>query len=176
MTWGFVYLLLFLGGFTLALVTGLVRRILHPSELCGDSVVAPSHEHWQAAHAPRTDALVAFTTVFGLVTLAVHGLSSIDPTHEIVIGASAGLIGAVGLRAWMRHVCHPLGDIDGSADQATVVRDIPAAGFGTVEISVGSIRATLAARSADGIAIPSGTPVELIESADSVAVVRTKSG
>jgi hypothetical protein len=175
-TWGFLYLLLFLGGFTLALVTGLVRRILHPSELCGDSVVAPSHEHWQAAHAPRTDALVAFATVFGVVTLAVHGLTSTDPAREIAIGAIAGLVGAVALRAWMRHVCHPLGNIGGSADQATVIRDIPAAGFGTVEISVGNVRAMLAARSADGVAIRSGTQVELIESADSVAVVRPRPG
>jgi len=173
-TWGLLYLLLFLGGFTLALVTGLVRRMLHPSELCGDQVVAPSHEHWQAAHAPRTDLLVAFSTVFGLTTLVVHGLTSLDPVHEIGIGAAAGVLGAVVLGAWMRSVCHPLAAVGGTADRVTVVRDIPAAGFGQIEVNFGSGHATLAARSADATAIPAGTLVELLDSADSVAVVRRK--
>lgn len=176
MTWGFLYLLLFLGGLTLAVVTGLVRRMLHPSELCDHQVVVPSHEHWQAAYAPRTDLLVAFTTVFGLTTLAVHGLTSLDPVREIGIGAAIGALGAIVLRAWMRHICHPLGVIGEAADEVTVVRDIPAAGFGQIKVNAGGAHTTLAARSADGTTIPAGTPVELLDSADSVAVVRRKTG
>ena len=68
-TWRFLNLLLFLRGFTLVLVSGLFRRILHPSELCGDAMLPPSQEHWQPAHAPRADLLIVFITVFGLATL-----------------------------------------------------------------------------------------------------------
>jgi hypothetical protein len=175
-TWGFLYLLLFLGGFTLALVTGLVRRMLHPSELCGDQVVAPSHEHWQASHAPRTDLLVAFTTVFGLTTLVIHGVTALDPIHEVTIGAAAGVLGAVVLGAWMRSVCHPLASLGETTDGIKVIRDIPAVGFGQIGIKAGSVHVTLAARSADGTPIPAGTVVDLLDSVDSVAVVRRTTG
>lgn len=176
MTWGFLYLLLFLGGFTLVLVTGLGRRILHPTELCGETVVAPSHEHWQAAHAPRSDFLTAFMTVFGLTGLLLHGLTTLDPAHEIAIAAAAGVLGAVLLRTWMRYACHPLQRMSAETGSARVVRDIPAAGFGQIEIIIAGARRTMAARSADGIAIPAGTVVELVDTGDSVAAVRPTSG
>jgi hypothetical protein len=57
-------LLIFLGGFTLSLVTGFARRLLHPTELC-DNVVVPSHEHLHGLRFPAADILASFLTVFG---------------------------------------------------------------------------------------------------------------
>jgi len=174
MTWGFVYLLVFLGGVTLAIVTGLVRRILHPSELCSD-VVAPSHEHWHSQHRPRSDIVISFATLFGLATLLIHGLTSLDPIREIMIGFAAGLVGTVVIRSWLGRIGDPMHQIEGHADHAMVIRPIPTNGFGQVEISVAGTRLKLAARSSTGAAIQPGTKVEILDCQESVVIVTPSS-
>ena len=52
-------MLIFLGGFTLSLVTGFARRLLDPTELC-DNVVLPSHEHLRGLRFPAADLLASF--------------------------------------------------------------------------------------------------------------------
>jgi hypothetical protein len=170
MTWGFMYLLVLLGGLTLAIVTGLARRVLHPSELCGE-VTAPSHEHWYAQHRPQSDIVISFAVLFGLATLLIHGVTTLDPTREILIGAAAGLVGTVVIKAWMGRICDPIGQIEGHALQATVIRPIPSNGFGQVEISVAGTRLKLAAKSSTGAAIQPGTEVDILDRQESVVIV-----
>ena len=174
MTWGFVYLLVFLGGLTLAIVTGLARRLLHPSELCGE-VTAPSHEHWYGQHRLQSDAVVSFATLFGLVTLLIHGVTHLDPLREIVIGSVAGLLGTVVVRAWMGRICDPTPQLEERPGRATVIRSIPSNGFGQVEISVAGSRLKLAAKSSSGNAIQPGTEVEILDRQESVVIVTPSS-
>ncbi len=170
MTLGFIYLILFLGGFLLALVTGLVRRLLHPTALFGD-VVAPSHEHWRAHRAPLTDLLVSFVTVFGLVTLVVHGLATLGPLREVAIGVGAGLLGALALRAALGRGRGPdRGENDGPT-HATVVREIPVLGFGQIEVPVSGRTVRLAARGESAAPIPVGATVRILDRRESVVVV-----
>lgn len=170
MTWGFLYLVIFLLGFTLALVGGLARRILHPSELC-DHVVVPSHEHWASLRTPKADAVVAFLTAFGLAAVLVHGLTSIDPVHEALIAGLVGVILAVVIRTWL---CRGVAPADPSSyveGSAMVVRSIPAEGFGQVSVDVCGCPVKLAARSASGRPIEAGTTVRVLDRSESVLVV-----
>jgi hypothetical protein len=169
-TVGFLYLAIFLLGFTLALVSGLVRRILHPSELC-DRVVVPSHEHWANLQTPRSDFVVSFILLFGLSTFLVHGFATMAVLHEIGIGIIAGVIGAIVLRVWLRTVCDPTKSDVGEGADAQVVRDIPPAGFGQVEVDLAGTRCTLAARSGTESTILAGTHVRILDRQESVVVV-----
>jgi hypothetical protein len=170
MTLGFLYLLVFLLGFTLLLVGGLGRRILHPAELC-DHVVAPSHEHWRRLRTRLADLGVAFLTMLGLITFLVHGFGSLDPAHELAIGGVGAVIGALVLWLWLcRGPASPPSRVV-STGTARVVRDIPPLGFGQVEIELEGQRLKLAARSQDEREIPAGTIVEIMDRHESVVIV-----
>ena len=173
MTVGFAYLLIFLGGFTLALVTGFARRLLHPTQLC-DHVVLPSHEHLWGLRSPAADVLASFLTLFGLTSLVVHGVKSLAPGHEIAIGAVAGLLGIVVLKSWLRRVCDPAEQLDPGTAEVTVVRDIPANGYGQIEVLLGGAPLKLAARSQDLEPIPAGAVVEILDRSESVVVVKRR--
>ena len=170
MTWTFAYLCVFLLGFTLAMVTGLARRVIHPSILC-DGVTAPSPEHWTTLQMPKTDLVISFITVFGLATFFLHGFGTFGPHREIALGLLAGLLGCFFVRVWLCRAADPTAVVSCEGSTATVVRDIPAHGYGQVEVSVGSCRVKLAARSNDDAAIPNGTPVTVLDRQESVVVV-----
>lgn len=173
MTLGFVFLLVFLGGFTLALVTGLARRLLHPSDLC-DHVVVPSHDHLRALRVPVADLLASFLTVFGLVCLAIHGLTTLEPSRTIAIGAAAGVVGIVVLRSWLSRVCDPSDAVADAAHEVRVVREIPGNGYGQVEVELEGAPLKLAARSESRLAIPVGSVVDILDRTESVVVVRPR--
>jgi membrane protein implicated in regulation of membrane protease activity len=173
-TWGFAYLLIFLGGFTLSLVTGFARRLLHPTQLC-DHVVVPSHEHIHALRVPAADLVSSFLTVFGLVCLLVHGLTPLTPSQAISIGGVAGIIGIFILRAWLPKVCAPTDNIESATRQVAVVREIPSKGYGQVQLEVEGSSLKLAARSDESGSIPVGSVVEIMDRTESVVVVRRKS-
>lgn len=170
MTLGFAYLCIFLLGFTLALVTGLARRIVHPSTLC-DGVIVPSHEHWATMRMPRADLLVSFITVFGLATFLLHGLSDAGPRRELAVGALVAVVGAFVLRLWLCRGADPTSVLSCEGAAATVVRTIPANGYGQVEVSVSGCRVKLAARSDITEMIPVGTSVTVLDRSESVVVV-----
>ncbi len=163
-------MVIFLLGFTLALVGGLVRRILHPSELC-DHVVVPSHEHWASLRTPKADVVVAFLTAFGLAALLVHGLTTIDPAHEALIAGLAGVVLAVVIRAWLCRGVAPADPGSCVEGSAVVVRSIPSEGFGQVSVDVCGCSVKLAARSASGRPIEAGVTVRVLDRAESVLVV-----
>ena len=174
MTWGFAYLLIFLGGFTLSLVTGFARRLLHPTELC-DNVVVPSHEHLHGLRFPAADILASFLTVFGLTCLVVHGITPFAPQNELAIGAAAGLIGVVAFRSWLHRVCDPSEKLNGEAGIVRVVREIPANGYGQVELSIEGAQLKMAARADQSGPIPVGEIVEILDRTESVVVVKSQS-
>jgi hypothetical protein len=164
-------LLIFLGGFTLALVTGFARRLLHPTVLC-DHVVVPSHEHLSGLRFPAADVLASFLSLFGLTCLIVHGVTPLAPTHVIAIGAVAGLFGIVVLRSWLHRVCAPCEQVGTDAHEVRVVREIPSSGYGQVEVLLEGARLKMAARSDVREAIPVGSVVEILDRSESVVVVK----
>jgi len=169
-TWSFLYLAIFLVGFTLALVSGLVRRLLHPSALC-DGIVVPSHEHWAGLHTPKLDLFVSFLTVFGLVTLALQGFTHMEPEREILIGALVGCVGACVLRLWLCRTCDPSRGLQCQGADARVVRAIPPNGFGQVAVDVGGCQVKLAARTTINVPIAEGVLVRILDRQESVVIV-----
>jgi membrane protein implicated in regulation of membrane protease activity len=173
-TVGFLYLILFLGGVTVALVTGLVRRALQPERF--GCWVAPAHHHWKLEASPKLDFAVALTTCFGLVAFLVHGLAALDMSHEVGMGALGGLAGASALCLLMRRRSEHPGYPAEQAATATVVREIPAGGYGQVQVLVEGARVTLAARSEAAAPIAVGSEVEVVDRRESVVVVRPRAG
>jgi membrane protein implicated in regulation of membrane protease activity len=171
-TVGFVYLILFLGGFTVALVTGLLRRAFQPLAHAAPPA-APVHQHWQLASTPFWDFAAAFLTVFGLTAFTLHGVTALALGPEVALAAAAGLIGALALRSRIGHRSitrdHAL---DAESSTASVVRDIPPSGFGQIELEVEGNRVTMAARSESLETIAAGTAVEVIDRSESVVTVR----
>ena len=166
-------MLIFLGGFTLSLVTGFARRLLHPTDLC-DHVVVPSHEHLRGFRVPAADLLASFLTLFGLACLIVHWSTSLTSTREMAIGAGAGVVGIFALRSWLRQVCAPVDTIPGDPREVRVVREIPANGYGQVELSVKGAQLKMAARTDESQPIPIGTIVEILDRTESVVVVKAR--
>jgi len=169
-TWGFVFLIVFLGGFTLALVTGLARRIIHPTELC-DHVVEPSHEHWASQHTPLLDLVISFVTLFGLTAFLVHGFIAVAAERAMAAGIIGGIVGAALLRAWLRRSSDPSRPRFDAGSTAKVVRDIPANGYGQVEVDLGGSPVKLAARSESVRPIRTGTVVRVVDCRESVVLV-----
>lgn len=161
---------MFLGGFTLSLVSGFARRLLHPTELC-DNVVVPSHEHLHGLRFPAADIFSSFLTLFGLACLVVHGLTSFAPAQEMAVGAGAGLFGIFGLRSWLRRVCDPCEELQQDLHEVRVVREISANGYGQVEVSVDGTPLKLAARTNDTKPIPVGAVVKILDRTESVVIV-----
>jgi membrane protein implicated in regulation of membrane protease activity len=172
-TLGFAYLLIFLGGFTLSLVTGFARRLLHPTELC-DNVVVPSHEHLRGLRFPLADILASFLTLFGFTALVVHGITSLAPPKVTAIGVAAGLIGVFALKSWLYRVCDPSERLNGKAGLVRVVREIPANGYGQVELSIDGAQLKMAARTDQSGPIPVGEIVEILDRTESVVVVKSQ--
>jgi hypothetical protein len=167
-------LLIFLGGFTLSLVSGFARRLLHPTELC-DHVIVPSHEHLHGLRFPVADVLASFLSLFGLASLVTHGLSSLAPLHEMSIGTGAGLVGIFALKSWLRRVCDPSEQLNGDPNVVRVVREIPAKGYGQVELSVEGAQLKMAARTDQSQPIPVGAVVTILDRTESVVVVKPQS-
>jgi hypothetical protein len=172
-TWGFAYLLIFLGGFTLSLVTGFARRLLHPTELC-DNVVVPSHEHLQGLRYPAADLLASFLTLFGFASLIAHGVTSLGPRDEMAIGVGAGLVGIFALKSWLYRVCDPSEQLNEDPHNVRVVREIPANGYGQVEVSVEGTQLKMAARTDQSQPIPVGAIVKILDRTESVVVVKSQ--
>jgi len=164
-------LLIFLGGFTLSLVSGFARRLLHPTELC-DNVVVPSHEHLQVLRCPGADLLASFLTLFGLFSLVIHGLTSLAPLRVVAVGAGAGIFGIFALRTWLRRVCDPSEQLNDDLHKVRVVREIPANGYGQVEVALDGTQLKLAARTEIHEPIPVGCVVEILDRTESVVVVK----
>ena len=172
-TWGFAYLLVFLGGFTLSLVTGFARRLLRPTELC-DNVVLPSPEYLDGLRYPAADLLASFLTLFGFACLVVHGVTSLAPLHEMAIGAGAGFLGIFALKWWLYRVCDPSERLNGDPHIVRVVREIPANGYGQVELSIEGAQLKMAARTEQTQPIPVGSIVQILDRTESVVVVKSQ--
>jgi membrane protein implicated in regulation of membrane protease activity len=123
---------------------------------------------------PRSDLIVSFITVFGLVALILDGTTPMSPRRVVLVAAGAALVGSLVLRAWMCRACDPQRGLRCCGAEATVVKAIPAGGFGQVEVDVGGCKVKLAARTINGESIPAGAQVEIVSRQESVVIVEVK--
>jgi hypothetical protein len=171
MTIEFLYLAFLLLGAILAMVTGLIRRMTHPSELC-DGVVVPSHEHWAFSSTPLADLVILFITFFGMVGLVLHGFTRMALGLEVALAVGAGLVASVVLRRLLCSWPGPTAQVpEDTIEGARVVRAIPPGGFGQVEMQVGERTVKMAARSFAAVPLEEGTTVEITDNRESVVVV-----
>ena len=98
-------------------------------------------------------------------------MASFDPLPEVLIGAGAGIAGVIILKLLMGRIDDPIHSVEAHPDSATVVKEIPARGFGQVQISVAGTALKLAAKSGTGSAILPGTVVEILDRQESVVTV-----
>jgi hypothetical protein len=118
------------------------------------------------------DFLASFITLFGLACFLVHGFTSLGVAQEVAIGAGAGVVGIFALRFWLVRVCDPSELLDQDLRKVRVVREIPANGYGQVQVVVNGAHVKLAARTEEARAIPEGTLVEILDRRESVVIVK----
>ena len=92
----------------------------------------------------------------------------------MAIGVVSGLVGIFALRSWLYRVCDPTEQIDGDPNVVRVVREIPAKGYGQVELSVQGAQLKMAARTDQSQPIPVGALVKILDRTESVVVVKNK--
>lgn len=80
------------------------------------------------------------------------------------------LVALVVMAAMLLHARPPRRQL--ATRQATVVRAIPAGGFGQVRLEQGEASVLLAARTAGGESLPVGSVVEIVDDSRSVLVVQ----
>jgi len=170
MTWAFLFMAVFLVGMILAAVTGLLGDLRSLAR--SRHMVAPPH---LATVSGIARCLSVGLTAFGLFGLlsTFHHRGGIDPVHTLGVAVAAGILGlaiAIVARAVLARCAKPRAGFE----TATVVREIPAQGFGQIQIPGSCGVMTLAARAEDGAAIASGTQVEIVDSQRSVIVVRER--
>jgi hypothetical protein len=92
----------------------------------------------------------------------------------MAIGAAAGLVGIFILKSWLYRVCDPCEQIDEDPHNVRVVREIPANGYGQVEVSVHGTPLKMAARTDQSRPIPVGALVKILDRTESVVVVKSR--
>lgn len=162
MTWSFLFLVTLLIGLVMAATSGLMRRMT-PHRIC-HQITVPAPEHRSALVNLIAQRLCLPLVAFGGAGLLLRRAET--PNRLVaaaLIALAAGLVSMLVLR---RRNVRPL------ATLAVVVREIPANGFGQVEVNQGDRRVVLAARSADGSRIPAGSAIEMVDCDSSVLTVR----
>jgi hypothetical protein len=161
-TWSFLFLITLLIGLVMAATSGLMRRMT-PHRIC-HQITVPTPEHRSALVNLIAQRLCLPLVAFGAAGLLLRRAER--PTRlatAVLIALGAALVSMLVLR---RRRVLPL------ASRAVVVREIPANGFGQVEVDQGDRRIVLAARSADGSRIPAGSAIEMVDCESSVLTVR----
>lgn len=166
MTWSFVFLVSLVVGLVMAATSGLMRQMT-PHRIC-HHITVPRPEHRLAIINLIAQRLSLPLLAFGAAGLLLYRAER--PTRLVVSGLVALGSGAVSIVVLRRRRTRPL------PPGAVVVRDIPATGFGQVEVEHGGRKLVLAARSADGIAIPAGSAIEMVDCESSVLSVRLARG
>jgi hypothetical protein len=163
-TWSFLFLAVLLVGLVVTATSGLLRRMtVH--RLC-HQVTVPAPEHHSALVTRIGQRVSVPLVAFGVIGLVL--LNSEPGTRLLLAGAGGAvtaLAGFVVFRTWLAEL-PPL--------RAVVALEIPANGFGQVEIDQGKRTIRLAARSADGQAIAAGSEVEMVDCESSVLTVRPR--
>jgi hypothetical protein len=164
-TWPFFYLVSLVVGLALGAVTGLVgRRRYRPFR---HQVTLPRPEH----HFTIVNAVGQWLSValaaFGVAGLVAKAGARAAPgvALQVALGAAAAAT-LLAVIVWRPRITElPSG-------RATVVRGIPPAGYGQVQLRHLNRTILMAARSEDGQPIPPGEEVDLIECESSVLTVR----
>ena len=92
----------------------------------------------------------------------------------MAIGAVAGVIGIFALRSWLFRICDPSDQFNGEPNDVRVIREIPAKGYGQVELSVDGAQLKMAARTDQSRPIPVGAIVQILDRSESVVVVEPR--
>jgi membrane protein implicated in regulation of membrane protease activity len=163
-TWAFLYVATLLVGLALAAVTGLLRDVAGLAR--NSAVVAPQQNTHAVVLSRLLRCVAAASVAFGMVGLA---LTALRPLHRraALNSALGAAVLAVACGVLLQRRRHARMRQEGLA---TVVREIPAGGYGQIRIE-GS-PTVLAAQGADREAIPIGATVEVVDSERSVVTVR----
>lgn len=163
MTWGFFFLAAFVVGLSLAGIFGILESLPRSHH-----VALPRAElahHRRQVHIARFGAMLAGFGGAGLIMVSWRRSSP---------AAIAATALAVGIACWL--VCRWLLRLPCAPSvlqqKATVVRDIPAGGYGQVRLEAEGSVTLLAAQGEGEEAIPAGTEVEVVDCQRSVVVVR----
>lgn len=170
MTWAFLFMAVFLVGVILAAVTGLLGDLRSLAR--NRYMVAPPHLATVSGIARCLSVGMIGFGLFGLFSI-FHHRGSVDPVHTFGVAVVAGLL-ALAIAVAARAVLARCARTPGAIETATVVREIPANGFGQIQVPGTCSTMTLAARAEDGAAIAIGTEVEIVDSQRSVIVVRER--
>ncbi len=166
MTWGFGYLVSFLVGLVLAAVTGLLRDL---RAFAQHTAVVPHPD----LHSPVLG-VVARCASPGLVLSGVVGLvlsasRGVAPTTALLWACGAGVLAVLAATVLLRpRLAAPAPD----GRHATVVKEIQPGGYGQVRLERNGVAVLLAAQSTEGVPLPAGALVEVVDATRSVLTVR----
>ena len=166
-TWEFSYVAALIVGLALAAVTGLIRELRPHSRR---HFVLPN----QDLHAPLL-ALLGRRLAVGLILFGGAGFAllarrGVATAGDAIAAGAAGVLGVVAAFLFLRRPCA----VALRSERATVVRDIPAGGYGQVRIRRGEVDVVMAAQSVDGGVLAAGTEVEVVDCSRSVLTVRRR--
>jgi hypothetical protein len=163
-TWAFLYLAVLLVGLVLAGPTGLWNRLRshrHP-------VVVPHPEQHFAFLNVVGQRISVGLVFFGVGGLVAAQFRAFDPRYSLLVALGAGTLFSVLALFVLSTPCAS----DRGASTAKVVRDIPAGGYGQVQLLDIGRPVIMAAKSIDGEAIAAGSDVELVDCQSSVISVK----
>ena len=138
-------------------------------------------DHPEVGLSPLSPITIAtFITTFGGTGLIVNALTSLSPVFGLAISTVSGLaLSGMVFLLYARVLMGmqgssevQAGELVGMAAEATT--SIPEGQVGEIVLVVRGARARCPARSADGMAIPRGAAVEIVEETGSVVLVRAK--
>ncbi len=162
MTWSFLFLVCLLVGLATAAIHSLLQRIT--SHRVCHNVVVPAPEHRSALINLIAQRASSPLIAFGAVGLALYRTErETRVLSAVAVGLVAALLATIVLRRWR---------VPPPPARAKVVREIPANGFGQVQVEQRDRRIVLAAKSADGRSIPVGSEIEMVDCDSSVLTVR----
>ncbi len=169
MTWAFAYLACFMVGLVVAAVTGLISDLRAFARHTAAVPHPDMHLPALGLVARRLSPGLILGGALGFVLTVQRGE---DRGTTLVWAVAVGLAGVIaGCVLLRRRAC---GEV-ASGGRATVVRDIQPGGYGQVRLERDGVAVLLAAQSADTVAIPAGSEVEVVECTRSVITVRMPS-
>ena len=166
-TWEFSYVAALIVGLALAAVTGLIRELRPHSRR---HFVLPNQDLYAPLLALLGRRLAVGLILFGGAGFALLARRGVATAGDATAAGAAGVLGVAAAFFFLRRPCPAAW----RSERATVVRDIPAGGYGQVRIRRGEVDVVMAAQSVDGGVLAAGTEVEVVDCSRSVLTVRRR--
>jgi membrane protein implicated in regulation of membrane protease activity len=171
-TWVFLFVAALLVGLALATVTGLLHDVT--ALIRHNPMVSPRHNAARTLPTRVLRCLAAWLGVAGAVGLVHQALRPFNHRAPLYTSAIAGTVAALLLLIVLGEREHRRRTVSEVASKrrsrATVIRPIPAGGYGQIRLDRAGI--IMAAQAEDGRPIPVGTTVEVLDTERSVVRVR----